>query len=273
MMRVSSCFDNMTDSSSLSNPNSSPRRRPKQQRGRKRVDKILNAAAQVFDRVGYAAATTHAIAAEADTAIGSLYQFFPDKAAIFKAMEQRHIENVQTLWASWDHLDVTQISLPEMIHALAQAVALLFENPVSRVVFIQFFVAREAFQAIDESMTSEAIGVMAKLFKRRNPNLDDAKCALLAEVCVLSSNALTLHSLQSSPEHQQHINRQIEDLLVAYLDPHVGDRAIEHRMKVMNYLNLSCPHCQSTDISKNGRRRGQQCYLCKNCRKQFIKPF
>jgi AcrR family transcriptional regulator len=261
----------MTDSSSLSNPTAtSTRRHPKQQRGKDRVDKILNAAAEVFDQVGYAAATTHLIAAKAETAIGSLYQFFPDKAAIFKAMEQRHIENVQTLWASWDDLDVAKIPLREMIHTLAQAVAVLFENPVSRVVFVQFFLAREAFQTIDESMTREAIGVMAKILQRRNPKLDAAKCSLLAEVCVLSSNALTLNSLQSPPEHQQQINQQIEDLMVAYLEPYVGDLAIGDVMKVMKSPGLACPHCEAIDISKNGKRRGKQCYLCKHCGKQFV---
>lgn len=72
------------------------RRQPKQQRGKDRVDKILNAAAEVFDQVGYKTATTHQIAAKAGTAVGSLYQFFPNKAAIFNAMELRHIERVKT---------------------------------------------------------------------------------------------------------------------------------------------------------------------------------
>jgi AcrR family transcriptional regulator len=261
----------MTDSSPLSNQTLSVvRRHPKQQRGKDRVAKILNAAAEVFDQVGYAAATTHLIAAKADTAIGSLYQFFPDKAAIFKAMEQRHIESVQQLWGSWNHLDVREIPLRQMIHALAQAVAVLFENPVSRVVFIQFFVAREAFQTIDDRMTDEAISVMAKILKRRNPKLEDAQCALLAEVCVLSSNALTLSALQSTPEHKQQIQWQIEDLLVAYLEPHVGDLAIGNVMKVMKFPGLACPHCESGDLSKNGKRRGKQCYLCKDCGKQFV---
>jgi nicotinamidase-related amidase len=41
------------------------RRQPKQQRGKERIEKILDAAAAVFDEVGYEAATTHMIAAKA----------------------------------------------------------------------------------------------------------------------------------------------------------------------------------------------------------------
>ena len=74
------------------------RRQPQQKRSQERVEKILDAAAIVFDEVGFEAATTHAIAARADTAVGSLYQFFPDKLAIFHALELRHVDRVHVIW-------------------------------------------------------------------------------------------------------------------------------------------------------------------------------
>ncbi len=33
---------------------------------------------------------------------------------------------------------------------------------------------------------------------------------------------------------------------------------------------MKCPHCESTQIRKNGHQKGKQRYLCKNCRKQFV---
>lgn len=48
-----------------SHSSSSLRRQPKQQRGKERVEKILDAVA-VFDEVGYEAATTHLVAAKAE---------------------------------------------------------------------------------------------------------------------------------------------------------------------------------------------------------------
>ncbi|MEP6544209.1 TetR/AcrR family transcriptional regulator [Microcoleus vaginatus GB1-A2] len=47
----------------------------------------------------FATFLTVLIAAKAGTAIGSLYQFFPDKAAIFNAMELRHADRVKAMWA------------------------------------------------------------------------------------------------------------------------------------------------------------------------------
>lgn len=240
------------------------RRQPKQQRGKERVEKILDAAAAVFDQVGYQAATTHLIAARAGTAIGSLYQFFPDKAAIFQAMELRHAERVKAMWEQIDIPSLVQLPLRQMIHLLVMAISELFEQPVSRVVFIQFFLARDIFQSIDDSMTQEAIQFMARMLQQRNP--ESEAIDLLAEVCVHSSNALILAALRSSdPLHRQRLTQQIEDLLVSYLEPHVGDDRQGNVMKVM-----ICPHCRSDQLSKNGHRRGKQCYRCKDCGRQFV---
>ncbi|NEP11447.1 MAG: TetR/AcrR family transcriptional regulator [Symploca sp. SIO2C1] len=243
------------------------RRQPKQQRGQERVEKILDAAAAVFDEVGYEAATTHLIAAKAGTAIGSVYQFFPNKATIFNAMELRHIERVKVMWAQLNTLEMVQLPLRKMIHAIVTAIAELFEQPVSRVVFVQFFISsREMFQSIDEGMTQEAINFMASILKQRNSALTEEQYSLLAEVCVHSSNAVILAALRSQEQrHTQQLIGQIEELLVSYLEPHVGDYLGKKVMKVMK-----CPHCQSEQLSKNGYRRGKQCYLCKECRKQFV---
>lgn len=252
-------------SSSTRSPNL--RRQPKQQRGKERVEKILDAAAAVFDEVGYEAATTHLIAAKAGTAVGSIYQFFPDKAAIFKAMELRHIERVKVMWMRANTPKIVQLPLRQMIQAITTAVANLFEQPVSRVVFVQFYTARQIFQLIDESMTQEAINFMASLLTQRNSALSEAQCSLLAEVCVHSSNAVMLAALRNpQPQHRHQLTRQIEELLVSYLEPHVGDTLLSDVMKVMK-----CPHCRSQELSKNGHRRGKQCYRCKDCGRQFVK--
>ncbi len=257
----------MTKSSRLSNNQPSNfRRQPKQQRSKDRVESILDAAAAVFDRVGYDAATTHLIAIEAGTAIGSLYQFFPDKAAIFNAMELRHYDRVRAMWAQTDVVAIAQLPLRQMIHLLVVGVSELFEQPVSRVVFIQFFVARQIFQSIDESMTQEAIHFMASILQQRNPQLPTTKLNLLAEVCVTTSNSLLLSVLRSSDKtYQQQMTQETEALLLAYLEPYMGDEILSNVMKVMK-----CIHCRSTQLSKNGYRRGKQCYLCKDCGKQFI---
>ncbi len=68
-----------------------PRKLPKQARSETTVEAILEAAAQIFERHGYAAGTTNRIAARAGVSIGSLYQYFPNKDAILVALVYRHL--------------------------------------------------------------------------------------------------------------------------------------------------------------------------------------
>jgi AcrR family transcriptional regulator len=53
---------------------------------------MLDACAELVDKVGYEALTTTMLAERAGVAIGSVYQFFPDKRAIVQALTQRNLE-------------------------------------------------------------------------------------------------------------------------------------------------------------------------------------
>jgi AcrR family transcriptional regulator len=63
-----------------------------QQRSAKRVEQMLEACAALVDELGYDGVTTTLIAERAGVAVGSLYQFFPDKRAVVQALTQRNLE-------------------------------------------------------------------------------------------------------------------------------------------------------------------------------------
>jgi len=71
------------------------RREPKQQRSRQTVDAVLEAVNLVVKRHGSQAITTNRIAEAAGVSVGSLYQYFPDKRAIFTALHDRHVDDVR----------------------------------------------------------------------------------------------------------------------------------------------------------------------------------
>lgn len=73
------------------------RRSPRQQRARQTVDAILAAATRVLKRRGIEGVTTNRIAEVAGVSIGSVYQYFPDKRAIFTALHDRHVETIARL--------------------------------------------------------------------------------------------------------------------------------------------------------------------------------
>ncbi|MDE1148695.1 MAG: helix-turn-helix domain containing protein [Azospirillaceae bacterium] len=89
---------------------------PQRQRGRERVAALLAAASAVFAEKGYDAATMTEIAARAGAPIGSLYQFFPNKAVLGDALLTRYAEALQGLLAA---IEAQAAALP--VAALAQA--------------------------------------------------------------------------------------------------------------------------------------------------------
>jgi AcrR family transcriptional regulator len=68
------------------------RRRPAQRRSAERVQRMLDACADILDETGYDGLSTTKVAQRADVAIGSVYQFFPDKKAIAQELALRNLE-------------------------------------------------------------------------------------------------------------------------------------------------------------------------------------
>lgn len=73
------------------------RRRPTQMRARLTVEAVLDASVKLLKRDGADAITTNRVAEVAGVSIGSVYQYFPDKHAIFEALQDRHAAEVRRL--------------------------------------------------------------------------------------------------------------------------------------------------------------------------------
>ena len=99
---------------------SAARRQPKQLRARQTVDAVLEAVVRVLKREGVQAITTNRIAEVAGVSIGSVYQYFPDKRAIFAALHQRHIQEIDRLIES-KLVEHAGSSIDELIRALVEA--------------------------------------------------------------------------------------------------------------------------------------------------------
>jgi len=71
------------------------RRAPTQKRSRERVENILKAACDLISASGSDTMKMGELAEKAGVSIGSLYQYFPDKASIIHALAQRYNEESQ----------------------------------------------------------------------------------------------------------------------------------------------------------------------------------
>jgi AcrR family transcriptional regulator len=75
-------------------PRAAARKTPRQERARGTVEVILEAAARILARDGWAKATTNRIAEAAGVSVGSLYQYFPSKEAIAVELLKRYRERL-----------------------------------------------------------------------------------------------------------------------------------------------------------------------------------
>lgn len=100
----------------------STRREPKQQRSRQTVEAVLDAVPRVLRRHGAKAITTNRVAEAAGVSIGSLYQYFPEKQAIFMALHDRHVDRVRhVIERTMTHC--TSASLEEFTRELVERLA------------------------------------------------------------------------------------------------------------------------------------------------------
>jgi AcrR family transcriptional regulator len=72
---------------------SSMRRLPQQERSRRRVEAMIDAAERLIGEHGYDAVTTTQVAEAAGVTVASLYQFFPDKKALAQVLAQRYVDH------------------------------------------------------------------------------------------------------------------------------------------------------------------------------------
>lgn len=103
-----------------SQPPTGPRKRPKQARAKVTVDAVLEATARILATEGYDALNTNKVADTAGVSVGSLYQYFPNKAALIAALVDRHVgDELRVLGAAFEAN--ADAPLPQAIRALITA--------------------------------------------------------------------------------------------------------------------------------------------------------
>ncbi|WP_026097598.1 TetR/AcrR family transcriptional regulator [Baaleninema simplex] len=199
------------------------RRLPQQTRSYQRFNQIVDAAAQVFEEVGYEAASTELIAERANTSIGSLYRFFPDKAAIAYALAERYAEQMKSLFATYFNSSTVLYSLEEVVSETVNAFDKFYTSqPGCREIMLQSLISPD-IQAVNKQADNQIIEQLDNFFALRNPTLDPDRRRLATLVTLEITNALQLWSLQESDEFREQIITETKFVLIRYLTPLFGD--------------------------------------------------
>ena len=122
----------MPSSRATSHPKASStvRRQPTQARAQQTIQTLFKAAAQILDKEGEAGLTTNKVAAAAGFSIGTLYQYFPSKEMLVRAMSARGQDLVlQTLEGYLHELETREdVQHMDGRELLGKAIAILLQG-------------------------------------------------------------------------------------------------------------------------------------------------
>jgi len=139
MWKIFMGYDGVVTAMNMPNDNAriEPRKQPKQKRSIKRVESILTSAELLLARHGFSHLRMTDIAAEAGVPVGSVYQFFPQKAAVLRAiLDQRLGAMMQDIASRLTDIrdeNDARMRLMDLIDHVAQ---LHRDNPVCREMWI-----------------------------------------------------------------------------------------------------------------------------------------
>lgn len=196
------------------------RRVPRQTRGQQRITTILDAAEQLFAEVGFDAATTNAIAARAHTAIGSLYQFFPNKEAILRALVARFLEQMNAAFdAALAEVDAASITSVDALidHILDPLLALQAQRAGILHVFFSLRRAGASSEAA-QALIEEIIARLDALVAAREPWIDPVQRRLHVRIVVEVVRALLPLTVTPDGTQRPEVVAELKRLLRAYMN-------------------------------------------------------
>lgn len=165
-----------------------PRRRAMQARSRATVERILEAASALIVERGADGVTMTEIAQRAGVVIGSLYQYFPDKAGVMAALFERHNTDVSAMLTEAVEGVVDLDDMALRIDALvAQYFSLHRSDPIFRALWaaVQTDAALQALDVADSLNNGRILfRAVRPLYRRVDEDRLLAACALSMQLAL-----------------------------------------------------------------------------------------
>lgn len=197
----------------------SGRRIPTQARAKERALRIIHAASHVFAEVGFEAATMEGIAERAETSIGSIYQFFPNKMALFNALARDYHDKLRTFFDTLLGGPLLERPWTEILDAGIDAFALFHEHEVGfRAVWVGLHLTPEVVvegEAINRDFAKRIEAVLAA----KLPGLPAKMRPVVATMMVEILTAMLIVSARR-PDEARALMNETKALLRRYLAPY-----------------------------------------------------
>lgn len=160
------------------------RKQPRQARSRQMVERLVVAGRRVLVEEGYDGFSTNKVAAAAGVSPGSLYQYFPDKAAVLDVVVDRYWDEVAEHVAASLADRVDEAAGPAMVRATADALlrALEADPALLRVVALELPPSR--IQAQREALERRVIELARTYLRLATPHPQPANAAWVVVLAV-----------------------------------------------------------------------------------------
>lgn len=196
----------------MSNPRPTSRRTPQQERGERRLAQLLEAAASVMAEAGYDAATMTGIAERAKASIGTLYQYFPDKEAILRALRQQYVDEFEVRWVPLI-AEASKLSLRQLVDRFFD---IIIEYFAKRPAYIPVLNAAANFKR-DPAARNRLRGHFVALYRERRPDMTQETALRIANVTVQVFKAMHPLYAEANAAEKEEIVREFKLLLMSYL--------------------------------------------------------
>jgi AcrR family transcriptional regulator len=203
----------------------SSRKRPKQARSTDLVAAILEAAAQVLAKEGAPRFTTARVAERAGVSVGSIYQYFPNKAAIlFHLQSDEWRQTSELLRAILEKKSRPPIErLRDLVHAFIRSEC---EEAAMRVALND---TAPLYRDAPEAREARASGdrTMQVFMREALPQASESTRALAADLITTALSKVGKHFSESprSPAEIEAYADAMADMFCAYLDRLAGAHA------------------------------------------------
>jgi AcrR family transcriptional regulator len=173
---------------------SSTERRPfiarkRQERGARRVEAIVAAAADLFARRGFDGTSMNAIAKSAGLTIGSLYQYFPSREAIVDAVAEAYLQ----AWREGRDEALVQMGNVSLHEFVRRGVLSLFDFQ-TRYAGVKAFLDADPQRAASIRLVHEEATIFAPLIGRYYPEaaFDDLARVVFGVSSIIRGSAAAL---------------------------------------------------------------------------------
>ncbi|MAU81728.1 MULTISPECIES: TetR family transcriptional regulator [Gordonia] len=191
-----------------------PRKRPTQERSKKKFSAMLSAARDLLIEVGFESLTCEEIASRAEVPIGTLYQYFANKYVIVCELDRQDTVGVQDELAAFS-TEIPSLEWPHLLERFLDHLAALWrDDPSRRAVWlaVQSTPATRATASENERALADQV---ARILAPLTPTQRNRR-EMMSQVLVHTAYSVLSFSVQDGHDHDETV-AELKRMLAGYL--------------------------------------------------------